>query len=341
MKDATLYRDTIPPVPNGTARPLWSVMIPTYNCAHFLGETLESVLLQAPGPEQMQIEVVDDGSTQDDPEAVVAEIGQGRVGFYRQPVNVGHTRNFNTCLKRARGQLVHLLHGDDGVRPGFYEVMQRPFAANPELGAAFCRDIRMDEESLWLSIVSRLQEESGLLDDWLETIARGQQLQTPGMVVRRAVYEHLGGFDHRIRSYGEDWEMWVRIAAHYPVWYEVEPLALYRLRRGSLTGGAQRSGQSGKDMRQVMEINRAHLPADRAGAITREARKNFALASLRRCHRVLDLNDTATVKVLWREALRTSRAPAVWPSVAFVGCRWLWRHFVSNPAPRWKEERQP
>ena len=139
------YRAQILPVPEGTARPFWSVMIPTYNCARFLRQTLESVLSQDPGPDMMQIEVVDDRSTLDDPAAVVAEVGRGRVAFYRQPRNVGHTRNFETCLKRARGKVVHLLHGDDYVLDGFYRKLQHAFESQPQIGAAFCRQIFTDD----------------------------------------------------------------------------------------------------------------------------------------------------------------------------------------------------
>src|SRR5687768_13563761 len=135
------YRATIPPVADRRERPLWSVMIPTYNCARFLPETLASLLAQDPGPEQMQIEVIDDHSTEDDPEAVVQAVGRGRVAFYRQPENVGHIKNFETCIRRSRGHLLHLLHGDDRVRDGFYQRMQAGFAENPQIGAAFCRQI--------------------------------------------------------------------------------------------------------------------------------------------------------------------------------------------------------
>ena len=61
----------------GAPRPRWSVMIPTYNCARYLEATLRSVLTQDPGPEAMQIEVVDDHSTADDPEDVVTRLGGG------------------------------------------------------------------------------------------------------------------------------------------------------------------------------------------------------------------------------------------------------------------------
>ncbi len=72
------HRATIPPV-EGEYRPLWSVMIPTYHCADYLRQTLESVLAQDPGPDMMQVEVVDDHSTEDDPEAVVREVRACRV----------------------------------------------------------------------------------------------------------------------------------------------------------------------------------------------------------------------------------------------------------------------
>jgi GT2 family glycosyltransferase len=314
----------IPPVPSATPQPLWSVMIPTYNCAAYLKETLASVLAQDPGADLMQIEVVDDHSTEDDPASVVAEIGSGRVMFYQQPTNVGHVRNFNTCLRRSRGQLIHLLHGDDGVRDGFYQSMQLPFQS-PTMGAAFCRYIAMDEQGHWLSISPLEQRHSGPVDHWLEKIATGQRLQTPTMVVRRAVYEALGGFDERIASYGEDWEMWVRIAARYPVWYEPDPLALYRIRSTSLTGVAERTGKNAQDYRRVIEINRTHLPPNWADHLSNEARRNFAMACLRRARRKLEIGETGTTLAQMREALKTHRSlPVVVQSLQLL-LLWLAR----------------
>jgi glycosyltransferase involved in cell wall biosynthesis len=147
MQLDNFYIPSIAPITEGTYRPFWSVIIPTYNCANYLEETLKSVLQQDPGQEQMQIEVVDDCSTKDDPEKVVKEIGKGRVSFFRQPKNVGAQRNFNTCIQRAKGHWVHILHGDDAVFPGFYERFQAAIEKEPIIGAAFCRTIYMDEMS--------------------------------------------------------------------------------------------------------------------------------------------------------------------------------------------------
>ena len=182
------FRAPIEAVPPHVPRPLWSVMIPTYHCADHLRETLTRVLAQDPGPTVMQIEVVDDCSTRDDPEAVVREVGEGRVAFFRQERNIGHTRNFDTCLQRSRGQLVHVLHGDDYVLDGFYRTMATPFTRHPEIGAAFCRNVFIQEDGRTFATSRLLHREPGIMEDWLERIATRQLLQPPAMVVRRSVY---------------------------------------------------------------------------------------------------------------------------------------------------------
>jgi glycosyltransferase involved in cell wall biosynthesis len=292
-------------------------MIPTYECAGYLRETLAAVLAQDPGPERMQIEVVDDASS-DDPESVVRELGRGRVHFHRQPANVGHTANFNTCLERARGDLVHLLHGDDSVRPGFYETMERPFLEHPDIGAAFCRYIAMDEESRWQNVAQLEQPEPGVLPDWLGRIAVGQRLQFPSMVVARTTYERLGGFDRRPVGLGEDWEMWVRIAARFSVAYEPRPLALYRVHSVSQTGGLLRTGENARDLRRVIAINREHFDPATAELVTRAALRATALGCVRRGRRMLVAGDPSGARAQLIEAVRSDRSPRVLAGAAVV-----------------------
>ena len=321
-EDVSACRAAIAPVPPGAARPLWSVMIPTYHCAGYLRETLTRLLAQDPGPEAMQIEVVDDCSTHDDPEAVVREIGKGRVAFFRQDRNVGHTRNFDTCLQRSRGHLVHVLHGDDFVLEGFYDTMRAPFERHPEIGAAFCRNIFVDEHGRTIATSRLVQEERGIVDGWLERIATRQRLQPPAMVVRRGVYERLGGFDRRILTFGEDWEMWVRIAASYSVFYEPEPLAAYRLNdETSLSGSALRTGQNMRDLRTAVRLNATLLPPARRRRVSRLASANNALGTIRRSHRILETGEVRVPLIQLREALLTSASPRV-----ALGAAWLLAH---------------
>jgi glycosyltransferase involved in cell wall biosynthesis len=305
------FREVIAPVEESVARPLWSVMIPTYNCAAYLRETLESVLAQDPGPERMQIQVVDDHSTADDPEAVARELGRGRVEFHRQPRNIGHTRNFDTCIRLARGRLVHILHGDDRVLPGFYRTLEAAFDADPEIGAAFCRVQVVDQAGNPRYEVPPLQPESGRVARGPRVMAVEQPVETPSIVVRREVYEALGGFDGRLRSCGEDLEMWVRIAARYPVWYEVEPLAVYRTHPRSLSGASFRTGQNIRDVRLAIETCRASLPRDEADEIAAQAKERAALWALAIAVDAITARDLATARVQVREALACSRTARV------------------------------
>ena len=267
----------IVPVSPMDVRPLWSVMIPTYNCIVWLKQTLDSVLEQDPGPEKMQIEVVDDGSTDGDVAALVQSVGKGRIGFFRQEKNVGSLRNFETCLNRSKGQLIHLLHGDDLVLKGFYDEIKTLFSIFPHAGAAFTGYTFIDDKCIVTPPGPGLLHEPGIIQDFLEKIAEKQLLQAVAIVVKRDVYEHLGSFF--AVHYGEDWEMWSRIAACYPVAYSPKCLALYRGGQGhttSITSSSLKTGQNIRDIKKVISIIQTYLPKEKRKKLRRIAIKNFS-----------------------------------------------------------------
>ncbi len=266
-----------PPIDTVTGsgpRPLWSVMIPTYNCYAYLQQTITSVLAHDAGNVLMQIEVVDDCSTDGDVEQLVKTVGQGRVSFYRQQQNSGSLRNFETCIQRARGQYIHILHGDDAVLPGFYPEIQTLFDTNPAAGAAFTGLSAIDETGSVLYHNNTVQPQPGIIADWLTRIARAQYLRTCAIVVKREVYEKLGGYF--AVHYGEDWEMFVRIAANYPVAYSPKNLALYRLHTNNISTRSLATGQNIRDIRKVIDIIQGYLPKEQRREIKRDARRTFA-----------------------------------------------------------------
>lgn len=311
MDEQTSYRVMIPAITDEEPRPLWSVMIPTYNCSNYLRTTLLSVLAQDPGADLMQIEVVDDCSTKDDPKSVVEELGKGRVTFYRQPKNVGFLNNFDTCIQRSRGKLVHVLHGDDCVREGFYRKLQAAFDSHPEIGAAVCRCIHMDERGHWQFITALAEPVSRLYSNWVEQIAAVHHIQPPSIVVKREVYEVLGGFDHRICCACEDWEMWSRIAAHYSIWYEVEPLALYRKQTQSLTNQCIRTGNNLRDYRQVIDLIHHYLPQEQADRISQMSLEHNALCAIDIASGLVKSGDISTAMIQLKGGLQLSTSPKV------------------------------
>ena len=210
------HSPAIKPVSDGVDRPFWSVMIPTFNCADYLRRTLQSVLSQAPGPNEMQIEVVDDVSTKDDPLAVVQELGGGRVTFFRNPANQGATATFNTCIERARGRWVHILHGDDMVLPGFYQAHREIIDDHPEVVMVSGQVIKIDETDRWTDVYGPLPPEDGpIVKDFYRVQAVKQLGHFVGVVVRRDAYEAVGGFC-TLFCHVADWNMWFRIAGFGP-----------------------------------------------------------------------------------------------------------------------------
>ena len=299
-------------------------MIPTYNCARYLEATLRSVLAQDPGPEVMQIEVVDDHSTADDPEDVVMRLGGGRVAFHRQPENVGVVGNLNTCLRRSRGELVHLLHGDDLILEGFYRTLDDGLREHPEAGAAYCRHLFVDERDRRIDAAPLEPASSGILVEGARFLATEQRIMTPCIVVRRSVYEELGGFDDRLAC-AEDWEMWVRVAARFPVYYEERALACYRLRDDSNTGRNLRDGLSLDYTRLAIELFAAYFePAERR-AVKRTAFSRYAAAGLETAQKLQAQGDEAAALAQLRVVWRLEKSPRTAAGIARVVAKSLAR----------------
>ena len=253
------YLDILPiiePVADGKKKPFWSVMMPVYRPSEqFFRLALESVLQQDEGPEQMQIEVVDDCSPDVDVEAMVRDIGKGRVAFYRSPKNQGLAGNWNNCIARSRGKWVHIFHQDDLVCHGFYKALARADAEGGEkVGAAFCRHAFMEEDGVWLAFSEIHARRATILGNWVRLIGSEQKIQTPAIVVRREAYEKVGGFRNDL-AYLLDLEMWQRISLEWEFWFEPQFLAAYRMHSDSETSRLVENCSDIKDYMKLRSVS--------------------------------------------------------------------------------------
>ena len=257
-------------VVEGTERPLWSVMIPSYNCADLLAETLQCVLGQDPGPQRMQIEVVDDCSTKDDPEAIVRRVAGNRVTFHRHKRNVGAIRNFNACIARSRGRYVHLLHGDDRAEPGFYREIEALAQRFPQAAFLAVRAYVINSRGKRIGASRRLPA----LEQWATDPSPcfyQNPIRTPAVVLRRSFYETHGGFLEQL-PHSADWEMWVRAIGLGGGVISPQTLASYREFEGNDTSRLMRTGAALRDRLRLAEMWAARFPAfdaDRFRAIVR------------------------------------------------------------------------
>jgi glycosyltransferase involved in cell wall biosynthesis len=297
----------IPPlaaVSESIERPFWSVMVPVYNASEAqLTQALESVLAQDPGAPYMQIAVVDDGSTMFDCEDLVTKLARGRIEFYRNERTRGLPGNWNACLQRARGFWIHILHQDDRVLSGFYERLRGP-CADRRLAAAFCRGVGCDDAGKILWVQEPERESAGTLANFSAREAAVNRIVSPSIVVRRSVYEEIGGF-HEGLPYCADWDLYKRIAVYGPIWYEPQCLAHWRQHDGSASARLKSAGDDLVDRRKSIELSKSYLPATIDSASAKMAFKSSLVWAAETLREALARDDFSAALAQAREILRT------------------------------------
>ncbi len=216
------------------ATPAVSVIIPAYNAARFLPEALASVLAEA--TPDVEVLVVDDGST-DDTQALLARYAS-RVRSLRI-ANGGPGRARNAGLVATRGPLVAFLDADDRWLARSLARRRAALDAAPDAALVHGLVRYVDAAGRPMAFDSlaykayRGQRRTGWV---LRSLFWGNFMYTSTVLVRRAAIEAAGGFDER-RDVIEDYDLWLRIAARWPITLVSDPVAIYRWRVDGLGMG--------------------------------------------------------------------------------------------------------
>jgi hypothetical protein len=184
--------------------------------------------------------------------------------------------------------LRRFLPGGDRVVPEFYRATAAGLGTAPGAGAIFAQHTFIAGDG---AVRGRLDRaEPGLLDNWLEDAVANLAVQYSAIVVRRAVYEQLGGFDASY-DYYFDRDMWLRIAVEYPLWLEPQPLAECRVHEhgGSWAGGHRIA--SWLELRRSVDaaVERISPPAGRQ--VGRSARRHLVRLLIPELRRVVQKRD--------------------------------------------------
>ena len=180
---------------------------------------------------QIEVIVVDDGSTDDTAEQISV---YGTRVHYVQQRNGGVARARNYGIQECRGDFVCFLDSDDVWLPGKLESQLAFATAHPDVALiateispfhALGTDLARSKASLY-RIRNGMVVEHLLFSNWI---------QTSTVMVRREALEAAGGFDEDVGQFGEDWLLWMRIASAHPVHFLPEPLVYYRVHGESLT----------------------------------------------------------------------------------------------------------
>jgi len=206
--------------------PQVSVVIPVFNGARTIVAALRSVFAQT--YRDVEVIVVDDGSTDDTATRVSF---WGKAVTYLARANGGPGRARNAALARARGRFIAFLDADDVWLPWKLERQVAYFKEFPNAGlvhtgmlvsgapeAAVSESVERDAATPHLPPA----------DQFASVFHGDVDVNTLTVMIQREALAKVGWFDERRELHVEDWDLWLRIAARYPIGYLAAPLAVHR-----------------------------------------------------------------------------------------------------------------
>lgn len=192
--------------------PFFSVVVPTYNRAHLIGKTLESILAQT--FTAFEVLVIDDGSS-DNTGEVVNSFSDPRIQYFKKENGErGAARNYGRS--RSRGTYVNFIDSDDLMYPNHLQVASAMIEQynNPaffHLGY----DSRMPDGRL-------LRSANNFDASTARQILFDNKLSCEGVFLRRDVAEMYPFHEERVLSSSEDWELWIRLLCRFDFIYSNE-----------------------------------------------------------------------------------------------------------------------
>jgi glycosyltransferase involved in cell wall biosynthesis len=170
-----------------------TVVIPCFDYGEFLGEAVESALVQDGGPPR--VIVVDDGSTDERTLQAFDQLPNGVELLRRENAGVSAARNAGAAA--AHTPLLLMLDADDRLRPGAVATLRAPLEAEPALGFAY------GDAEFFGAWSGRLA-----FPDYDPYRLLYRSIVTATSLIRREVFEGVGGFDAELPGY-EDWDLYL------------------------------------------------------------------------------------------------------------------------------------
>ena len=207
-----------------------SVIIPAFNSAPFIAESIQSVVEQT--WREFEIIVVDDGST-DDTEKVLRQLDVP-ISYYKQE-NSGVATARNLGAYNAKGKWLAFLDADDVWYPNKLAVQLSDAEKYPSGGFYYSEMDGIDEsgrliQSRLLTARRKRQPDKRHTNLLAMAFENGIFPYPSTVLIKRDLFFQTGGFDTRFRkNYHEDFELWTRVARLCPLNFNPTSLIRYRV----------------------------------------------------------------------------------------------------------------
>lgn len=227
--------------------PLVSVVIPCYKQAHFLGDSIESVLRQT--VQNFEIVAVDNASPDDASEVAARYDG---VRCIRLERNLGPSGGRNAGLRESKGRYLVFLDSDDRLLPHALETGLEQLSDRPECAFVWGHSRHITADG---SPIPR-PPKPDIAGDYYRELLRTNYIRTPAEIMyRRAVLDDLRGFNVSLPG-GEDYELNLRITRSFPVFCHGITVAEYREHS---TNAMLNTGLVLRDVLRVLRMQRDYV----------------------------------------------------------------------------------
>lgn len=323
MEQETILPQGAPRAGAASDRPKVSVVIPAFNAGRFLSDSIGAVLAQR--DVALEVIVVDDGSTDDTP-AVAAAFGE-RIRYVRQQ-NAGPSRARNRGLAEARGEFIAFLDADDLWTGDKLRRQLDLLARHSDVGWCFADAVEFDDDAAaaattFFQSKRRLPTVAACADGDARVFARPivEDLLYENFVVTSTVVLRAGGwpreewfartvyFDETLFN-GQDFDLWLRLAMHYPAAYIADVLVRKRRHDANISRRGQSVMRNRVRLRRTI-YERVRERADIGAAAKRQAFRRLLNAHLDLARWLLTQSDAAGARAVCTEALRLGVTPAL------------------------------
>ncbi|MEW6170798.1 MAG: glycosyltransferase [Candidatus Omnitrophota bacterium] len=207
--------------------PKVSVIIPTYNRANYIVETIDSVLAQT--YEDFEIIVIDDGSTDNTEDTINKYNGKIRY-FYQENKGTAAARNFG--ISKARGEYIAFLDDDDLWLSEKLERQTAILDADKQIGFVCSAGYKIDEHNN--NKISSWQRNGNANRTTFESLYERNFVYNLTVLIRKRCIEEVGGLDETL-IVSQDYDLWLRVAKKHRFHYINQPLALWRIHKSNLS----------------------------------------------------------------------------------------------------------
>jgi glycosyltransferase involved in cell wall biosynthesis len=254
------------------SKPLVSVIIPTYNSASFVRQSVESVLRQT--YDNFEVIVVDDGST-DNTEAVLLSYKDAI--RYIKKNNGGPSGARNLGINEAKGEFIAFQDADDIWLPEKLQLQIEHFKQNPHLGVVFTGSVRFNESGLLDSNIRKgYTVPTGMIFDKLLT---EHFVAMPSVMVRKSCLDEIGLFEETLIG-NEDFNLYLRLARKYAFGFVNQVLVHIRIHENNLSDNLEQMCEDEiKNLDKIASMfPDAHIPKRKlsAGIYARFGRYYFS-----------------------------------------------------------------